>query len=504
MKRFVFSCLAVAGFAASAATVSDVVCASLADGRLEISYSLDAAPAIVTLSASVGEEPLDGINFRQISGDVNREIATAGAKKIYWRPADDTARPDGSSATVATANALLANATVRVTAWDVDDPPDVMVVDLSEPFRGESRIAYYESVAALPGGLLGNPIYRFQKLVMKRVHAKDVTWISGTAYCGTTDAANEKYDPKSTYSGGAEYPRDRQLDHDYYMGVFELTKGQHSMLMGTLQGGKYNLVGERFLRPADSLSFIDIRGGADSFYPAAPASDSILGKLRARTGLAFDLPGEFEWEFAAWAGHGPTVKGYDYLTVGSVPAYWGNGQAIDWWSCWDKTDAELNDLGGDMAKKLIRDDWLPGRYACNSGYYDPKTLSTSSAWSDVTIYGPTNATALCGSYAPNDFGLYDMHGNVREWCLDYYAKGDGGILNDRTAPINADGLLPRFGTVNGSTVTTNRVMRGGSFLTTMQRCRAGFRGDNCSSFASAKVDFGCRVVCPVVDRTLNK
>lgn len=505
MKRLVFSCLVASALAASAATVSDVVCTPLSDGRLEIAYSLDAAPAIVTLSATVGEEPLDGINFRQVSGDVNREIETAGRKKIYWRPADDTAQTDGSSATVATANALLANATVRVTAWDVDDPPDVMVVDLSESLDDARRITYCESVAALPGGLLGNPVYRFQKLVLKRVHAKDVPWISGTSYCGTTDSTSEKYDPQSTYSGGAEYPRNRQLDHDYYMGVFELTKGQHSMIMGTLKGGKYNLVGERFLRPADSLSFIDIRGGADSFYPAAPASDSILGKLRARTGLAFDLPGEFEWEFAAWAGHGPTTIGYDYAAVGSVPSYWGNGQAINWWDVWTEEQLQaFRDTKADMSKKLIRDDGLPGRYACNSGHYDPATLAKSSAWSDATVYGPTNATALCGSYAPNDFGLYDMHGNVREWCLDYYAKGNNGVLDDPTAPVNADGLLPRFGTVDGNVVTTNRVMRGGSFLTTMQQCRAGFRGYSCSSFASARVDFGCRIVCPVVNRALNK
>lgn len=480
MKNIVISCVMAATFGAFAETVQNVTCTPLADGRLEISYELGSAPAIVTLSAKVGNESVSGINLRQVSGDVNKEIATTGTKKIYWRPADDTARVDGSSTKTPTANALLANATVTVTAWSVDDPPDVMVVDLADPLYGDARVKYYENVESLPGGLLDSAAYRFQKLVMKRIHANGVSWISGCSYCGTTTTTDAKYDPNTCYCGGQEYPTSRKLDHDYYLGVFELTKGQHSMIMGALKVGKYNLVGERFFRPADSLSFIDVRGGADSFYPAAPAADSILGKLRTRTNLKFDLPGEYEWEFAAASGHGPTVQTYNYQEVGSVPEYWGNGQMID----------------ASMGK--CRDDGLPGRYACNSGYYDPNTYTEASSWSDETVYGPTNATAYCGSSAPNDFGLYDMHGNVSEWCLDYYTKTTNSGLNP---PINADGLLPRIGgDVDGKDVTTNRMVRGGSYLSTLIGCRSCYRNDRYSSFAAARPEIGCRIACPVADR----
>ena len=479
--------LLVAGFVSaalglSAEVVENVGYTVLSDGRVEISYTLNTAPVIVTLSALSGDEPVDGINFRQVSGDVNKEIATTGTKKIWWRPADDTAAPDGSSANNAAANALLKGAAVRVTAWQIDDPPDVMVVDLSDPFYGDARVKYYEDVASLPGGLLDNPVYRFQKLVMKRVRANGVEWLSGCAYCGTTDFGNAKYDPYTTYPGGQEYPCRRKLDHDYYCAVFELTKGQHSMLAGALKGGRYNLKGERFLRPADSLSFIAVRGGVNHFYPEPPDPESILGRLRSRTGIKFDLPGEYEWEFAAWAGHGPDVITYDYTTVGSKIGYWGNGTPYD------------------VSKGQCRDDGLPGRYACNSGYYDPETLEQSADWSSSHIYGPTNATAYCGSYSPNDFGLYDMHGNVSEWCLDYYTKNNNSGI---TAPINANGLEPRYGTVDGKDVTTNRVVRGGSYLSPMKSCRSSYRGDRISSFADGGVaQVGCRVVCPIVGRMI--
>ena len=53
---------------------------------------------------------------------------------------------------------------------------------------------------------------------------------------------------------------------------------------------------------------------------------------------------------------------------------------------------------------------------------------------------PENGTAVCGSYPPNAFGLYDMHGNVYDFCLDWY-KADitalGGAVNVEDGDVYA-------------------------------------------------------------------
>ncbi|MBQ2821643.1 MAG: formylglycine-generating enzyme family protein, partial [Thermoguttaceae bacterium] len=113
---------------------------------------------------------------------------------------------------------------------------------------------------------------------------------------------------------------------------------------------------------------------------------------------------------------------------------------------------------------------LNGREAnCNGRY--PYGTSTKGPYLEKTV--PVK------SYAPNAWGLYDMHGNVWEWCQDKYAS-NYYAASPTSDPCNED---------SGS----NRVNRGGSWSNYAQFCRSAYRSRN-----SPDVRFNCLGFRPVL------
>jgi formylglycine-generating enzyme required for sulfatase activity len=94
--------------------------------------------------------------------------------------------------------------------------------------------------------------------------------------------------------------------------------------------------------------------------------------------------------------------------------------------------------------------------------------TASSLWANFDGQHPSGGaekgpalgrTTPVGSYPPNPFGLYDMHGNVWEWCADLYAPYEKRSIRD---PFN-------------NTIGIARVLRGGSWANGPWFCRAAYR-----------------------------
>lgn len=392
MKRTILtvSVLAVAAATAAPPVVSHVS-VSLQGRRLAVSYDLSdeavvTADALTNVTGTASGESFASVGaaFRSVSGDIAR-VVPAGPRTFFWRLAKDLPRQSFPSGSLK----------VRVTAWSLDDKPDYMVVDLAT-----GAVSYYSSAELVPGGIL-DEAYRTKKLALRRIRARGVEWQMGS------------YGEIGNYS--SYEPADRAhfvtLDHDYYLGVFEMTREQ----VGTM----CNYAGESWTGtlPHTNVCFADIRR---THYPEAIPSGTYLDALRTRTGIDFDLPSEAEWEYACRAGHGEEE--------------WSDGSTI----LGDKQDANLDRLA---------------HYGGNNG---------PGGW----VGAVTNA----GSKAANDWGLYDMHGNVREWCLDWYQTDITARADGRA---NASGLACLDGTTRAESDPV--VVRGGCYASDAKDCRAARR-----------------------------
>lgn len=421
--------------------VSDVVMAQASFGRLvTVTYKLSNAAngAVVTFDvetnctvngetkwASIGGEAVcnaQGAVWRKVtSSDADSE----GKYTITWRP---DLSWEGHKVTLAEGGARAV-----VTAWALDNTPDYMVVDISAAAQPNTQ-KYYPGVEYLPGGVQ-NSLYKTTKLLMRKIMAKGVEWTMGST---TLETQNRLAAREATHLV--------TLTNNYYIGVYEVTQSQWSQV-ATNSTISANFTTERFMRPMEKVCYNEIRNAANTTtanasynWPNDPNPSSFLGLLRSKTGLDFDLPSEAQWEFAARAGNG----------VG----YWNDGTPI------------LNANPDDNLKLL-------GRYERNGG----KVLRGTSYVDPAASCGVTNGTAIVGSYLPNSWGLYDMHGNVWEWCLDWWAQD----------------ISTTTGSVNQDSSSGYRIIRGGSYNTVAGSCRPACRYINRPGTASRAT--GARVVC---------
>jgi len=284
-----------------------------------------------------------------------------------------------------------------------------LVIDLSGgPEATRYPVSYLDAVP--DGGWTDE--YKTTKLVMRRIPA-------GTFTMGSPEGELGRWDDR-------EGQRQVTLTKDYYMGVFQVTQRQWELVMGN-KPSHFNNATYFATRPVERVSYNMIRGAnAGSRWPADNGVDAIsfMGRLRARTGLDFDLPTEAQWEYACRAGTTTALN---------------SGK--------NTTTADLLTPCPHVAEV--------GRYSQNhpGGYSNSSGVSTDGG------------TAKVGSYTPNAWGLYDMHGNVWEWCLDWYTATPPGTTN----PVGA---------ASGS----YRVGRGGCWGSLAGYCRSACRGGSCPDY----------------------
>jgi formylglycine-generating enzyme required for sulfatase activity len=112
-------------------------------------------------------------------------------------------------------------------------------------------------------------------------------------------------------------------------------------------------------------------------------------------------------------------------------------------------------------------------YACRAGTTSPWHCGEGLAPAQANFSGRN--TQRVGSYPPNAWGLYDMHGNVREWCSDYY---DGKYY-----------LRGPAGDPQGPETGSHRVARGGSWRDSDVLCRSAYRFNDAPVLADDHIGF---------------
>lgn len=353
----------IAAFAAPAAQIVSDVSVSESGDLIVAAYTLSEDAIVV---ADVQTNVADGVyasvgGERQwtLEGDVNKSVS-AGRRSFSWTPSSDLPDCDVDAARVK----------VVVTAYPAGDAPDYMVVSLST--ASVDRVSYYPGVEWLPGGLLANGDYLSSKIVMKHIRARGESFRMGSLGGVGSSASNERSHTVT-------------LTNDFWLGVFEATYAQ----MYRFGSGTTSAL------PLKNCKYDDIRGSTASYdWPVKPAPGSSIGRLRADTGVPFDLPAEAQWEFACRAGYGE-----GYLGDGSPVAEFVGGVTVynvKYMGCLDKP------------------------------------------WSS------TDCSVRGGSYRPNAWGLYDMYGNEAEFCVDWYkadisANARGEVVTSGTSKVRRGG-----------------------------------------------------------------
>ena len=126
--------------------------------------------------------------------------------------------------------------------------------------------------------------------------------------------------------------------------------------------------------------------------------------------------------------------------------------------------------------------------AARGGLVGKKYPWGDSINSSKATYGVRGTTDV-GTYPPNNYGLYDMVGNVWEWCLDEYQKDYYKISRHRNPIARVNSITDIINSFTN--IKKNRVLRGGSWESNRQSLRVADRRGNSPTFTNPYFGFRC-------------
>lgn len=204
------------------------------------------------------------------------------------------------------------------------------------------------------------------------------------------------------------------ISQGFFMGRTEVTQAQWEAVMKTTVQQQRDKAG--------NYALSNVGPNQPMYYVSWEEAQEFIKRLNERKdGYEYRLPTEAEWEYAARAG--------------TTSDYAGNLDALGWY--------------GDNSGRERRDsvlEWV-------------KSGRDGQKYVDQFLKPNGNGTHEVSTKSPNPWGLYDTHGNVWEWCADWYGDYPAGNQTDPRGPATGQ----------------DRVVRGGSWDVIGWYCRSAIR-----------------------------
>lgn len=245
----------------------------------------------------------------------------------------------------------------------------------------------------------------------------------GNFQMGSPNSENWRIDDETQHSVSV---------NSFYIAPYELTQKEYQQIVGK---NPSEHIGDNL--PVENVSWLDaivfanLKSLTNGFRPAYEITEKSV--IWDKSANGYRLPTEAEWEYAARAG--TSTPFHTPIAVGADDANFYSNYP----------------------------------YEIEENYFNAGKLKTKPRTSRYQ-------TIAVGSFKPNAWGLYDMHGNVNEWCWDFYGKYDTQVIDNPT----------------GIAAGTRHIYRGGGWNDFGKNLRSAYRAAAQSGYKSHNL--GIRLV----------